>query len=124
MSGPKSQASAGPVDANPARPERRAGAERKGGRTMLDGERPAVMTVAVARAIRARVCVNKRRFGRRDARVLAATCNVAREPGSRPYNAYPCPFSDGARHWHVSHVITVADMAALGQAIRALRQAA
>jgi len=91
---------------------------------MMDEQRPAIMTVAVAKAIRGRVCVNKRRLGRRDARVLAATCNVAREPGSRPYNAYPCPFAGDHRHWHVAHLITVADMAALGQAIRTLGQAA
>lgn len=96
--------------------------QRRGG-TMTE-ERPTVMSVTVAESIRARVCLNKRRLNRRDAQILSAKCNVTAEAGRRTYNAYPCPFSEGARHWHVGHLIAVDDMATLGLAIRTLRPAA
>lgn len=92
--------------------------------TLLDTQRPKVMTVAEAEAIKDRVCGNRWRFGRSQAQQLARRRNGTRPPESRAYNAYRCPFSEARRHWHVGRIITVAGMVEVAQAIRVLRQAA
>jgi hypothetical protein len=92
--------------------------------TVLGAQRPKVMTVTEAETIKDRVCGPRPRFGRRQAQLIAVRRNTARQPGTRAYNAYRCPFSEGRHHWHVGRIITVAGMSEVAQAIRALRQAA
>lgn len=86
--------------------------------------RPKVMPVAVARAVRIRVCSAKRRLGRAAAQTLAAQCDLVREAGEWPYAAYRCPFAQpDDRHWHVGHVLDETEMATVAMAIRVLYQA-
>ncbi len=90
--------------------------------TVLDTQRPKVMTVVEADEIKDRACGHRRRYGRSDAQLIAARRNQARPPGSTPFNAYRCPFSGAHHHWHVARLITVAGMSDLAQAIRVLGQ--
>ncbi len=45
----------------------------------------------------------------------------ARHPAAEPpFGVYPCPFSEGSRHWHAGHVPSLKALRSIARVIRGL----